>query len=94
MKKMELAKAGLEIIVSVGVGAIVGNAIKATTPSTLKGIGKISVALGSLVLTGIASDLATKYTDDRINEAVETVKGMVKETPDNEEDVEMETEEE
>lgn len=76
MKHLELLKAGVEIIVSVGVGAIVGNAIKATTPSDTKGIAKLVVALGSLVLTGITSDMAAKYTEKKIDDTVETMRNM------------------
>lgn len=77
MKKLELLKAGIEIIISFGVGAIVGNAVTATTPGTIKGLSKLSVKLGSFVLAGIASDMAATYTEKKIDETVETVRQII-----------------
>lgn len=77
MKKLELVKTGVGLVASVGVGAIVGNAIKATTPSDIKTISKLCVAVGSLVLTGILGDMASKYTDDQIDSMAETVRETI-----------------
>lgn len=92
MKKLDILKTGLSLLVSVGVGAVVGNAIKATTPETTKGIGKLLVTLGSLALTGIASDMASRYTETKIDEAADAVREAVTEE-DEEEPIEDETEE-
>lgn len=74
MKKLEAFKAILKIAVSAGVGVIVGNAIKATTPDDMKRLTKLGVSIGSLVLTGIASDMASKYVDEQVDDMVASVK--------------------
>ena len=74
MKKLEMVKAILKIAVSIGVGTIVGNAIKTTTPDDIKQLSKIAVSLGSLALTGIASDMAIKYVDKEVDDMVKAAK--------------------
>lgn len=74
MKKLEIIKTAVSIGASVGVGAIVGNVVKSTTPSDVKKITKLLIGFGSLVLTGLASDMASKYTEDTIDETVAAVK--------------------
>ena len=79
MKRLEILKTGASLIVSVGVGAIVGNVIKTTTPADTKKILKICIDAGGLVLTGLAGDMAGKYTDKTIDDVVDAVKDVVKE---------------
>lgn len=57
------------IVVTVGVAAIVGNAVKFTTPATIGKITKVCVGIGSVVLGGLASDACVKYTEKAIDEA-------------------------
>lgn len=78
MNKLELVKTGIGLVVSVGVGAIVGNAVKATSPSDMKAITKFCVGVGSLVLTGLFGDMAAKYTGDSIDSVVNAVKDNIK----------------
>lgn len=77
MKKLELIKAGIGLVVSVGVGAIVGNVVKATTPADVKTLTKLCIAAGSLVLTGVAGDMASKYTEEQIDSVVDGVKEVI-----------------
>ena len=91
MKKLELLKQGASLVVSVGVGAIVGNAIKGTTPASVGKVMKICIAAGSMVLTGIAADMAGKYTEAKIDEGVEMVKGIIEDEPDSDQAVTEET---
>ena len=79
MKKMEAVKAVAALVVSAGVGFIVSNIVKATTPADTKVIVKICIGIGSFVLAGLVSDAATDYTEKTIDEAVEMVKDAVKE---------------
>lgn len=82
MNKLELVKTGLEIVVSIGVGAIVGNAVVLTTPATTKVITKLCIKVGGLALSGIASDKASEYVRNTIDSTVEKAKGWFqKETP-------------
>ena len=77
VSKIELLKTAAALVVSVGVGAIVGNAVKHTTPSDVKQLAKACIKLGSFVLTGVVGDMAAKYTEDKIDSAVSTVKDLV-----------------
>ena len=67
MKKLEAIKTASQIIVSVGVGAIVGNAVKITTPGNLGLVKKICVGVGSFVLSNMVSEKAIEYVDEKID---------------------------
>ena len=93
MKKeqiIETVKTGVGVVVTVGVGAIVGNLVKSTTPVDTSKIVKACIKVGSLVVTGAVGDLAGKYAEEQIDEAVIFAEGFIK--PDteatDEEDVE------
>lgn len=77
MTKIELVKATGEIIVSLGVSAIVSNAIKATTPENINSIRKICIIAGGVVLSAIASDIAVSYTEKKMNDAIRQFNMMV-----------------
>ena len=77
MKKLELIKTGVSIIVSVGVGAVVSNVIKTTTPDTTGTIKKVCIGIGSFVLSSMITDQATTYTETKIDETVDQMKEMV-----------------
>jgi hypothetical protein len=79
MGKVEMVKTAVGVAVSLGVGAIVENAIKATTPKRIGMITKICTVIGAFVLSGIAGDKAVKYTDEKIDTAVSTLKKMADE---------------
>lgn len=74
MNKLEAIKNIAKVAVSIGVGAVVGNAVKCTTPEDTKGIGKILVALGSLAVANMISDKAADYTEEKIDETVNDIK--------------------
>lgn len=69
MNILPLIKGATGIAASLGAGAVVGNAIKATTPEGLKRSSKILVGIGSVVLSGIAGDMAAKYIEQQIDSA-------------------------
>lgn len=79
MTKIEMIKKVGTLVVSVGVGAIVGNAIKATTPSSINTINKVCIGIGGFVLTSMVCGMATKYTEAQIDETVNEIKKMVAE---------------
>lgn len=84
MEKTEVLKTVKQvvtIVVSVGVGAIVSNAIKHTSPPDMSTIKKLCVGAGGLVLGSMVSDKATEYTDQKIDETAEQMKEMFKEDP-------------
>ena len=87
MKPLEVVKTGIGVVISLGVGAIVGNAIKSTTPVDIKKTTKICITLASFVLTSLAGDMAAKYTEEKIDEAVDMVNEAIKDSdPKDEED--------
>lgn len=77
MTNIDMIKKVGGIVISVGVGAIVGNAIKSTTPSTMNMVTKICVGVGAFILTGMASDGAVKYAEGKFDETINQIKNMV-----------------
>ena len=73
MNKTKILKAATGMIASASAGAVVGNAIKATTPVDIKTSGKVMVAVGAFVLTSMAGDAASKYTADQIDELLKNL---------------------
>lgn len=90
MKKLDLLKAGAEILVSTGVGSIVGNAIKMTTNPEANKFTRISIAIGGFVLSSMISDLATKHVNGIIDDVAEKVAEILR--PEEEKDVVTEIE--
>lgn len=74
MNPIALARTAAGLVVSAGAGAIVSNAIKASTPANAKIIQKISIGIGGFVLSNMIGDMATKYANDNIDTAVNTFK--------------------
>lgn len=58
---------------SVSVGAVVGKLIGVKIPANAKPLTKASLAFGTLILSGIASDMAMKYVETQIKEVVDTI---------------------
>lgn len=56
-------KLGVGIVVTVGAGAIVGNAVRFTTPSGLGVLKRACIGLGSFVLGSVAGDVCVNYTN-------------------------------
>lgn len=73
MKRIELVKTIGGIIVSVGVGAIVGNVINHTTPNNIGIFKKVCIAIGSLILTSMVGDKAVQYTEEKVTNAVKSI---------------------
>ena len=88
MKKLDILKSVITLVASVGVGAVVTNAVKSTTPADLKVLNRIAVVIGSAAVSYVASDGAAKYFGsyvDEVTEMVKNVKDGLNETPKNEE---------
>lgn len=73
MNKVEIVKAISEVVVSFGVGSLVGNAIKLTTDPEAGKFKKFAIGIGGFVLSNMISDSASKYTGDRIDQAAASV---------------------
>ena len=77
MSKIEVFKAGTKFVVSVGVGAIISNAVAFTTPVIAVGVlKKAAIGVGSFVLSSMVSDKATEYTDEKIDEFLDEIKKL------------------
>lgn len=75
---IQLLKAGAQLIVSVGTGSIVGNAIKATTPAHMSLIKKTCVSVGGLVISSMIADKASDYAGQQIDDAMDSIFGIIK----------------
>lgn len=68
MNKIAIVKSVAGVITSLGAGAVVGNAIKATTPENLKTANAVLVGVGSFVIGGMVADAASNYVKKGIDE--------------------------
>lgn len=55
-------------VASASVGAVVGNLIAIKTPSDIKPITKLSIGLGTFILSGVLSDMAMTYVETQITD--------------------------
>lgn len=76
MNILGITKTVSDVVVSAGVGAIVGNAIKASTPIDTKIVSKISIGVGSLVLSSMVGTQAANYTAEQIDSTVVQLKAL------------------
>jgi hypothetical protein len=78
MNKLDFLKGGVELLTSIGVGSIVGNAIKMTTDPNAGRLKKIAIGFGGFVLSSMTSELATKYTNEKIDDIAEKIQTIIK----------------
>ena len=93
MNKIDMLKKGAQIVTTIGVGILISNAVKATTPDGVRRITKLCIEVGVFAISGAIAKAACKYTDKSIDELVDLVKGMVKEDTEEEYETDEETEE-
>ena len=67
MNWLAIGKGALGVVTSLGVNNIVGNIVKATTPAGLNTFNKITIAVGSFVLSGMIADKVVKYLNEEID---------------------------
>lgn len=72
-----IVKGVAELAVSAGVGVVVGNLVKATTPFDSGRIHKITVAVGGYALGGVLGDLSAKYISSQIDGYAERVSEII-----------------
>ena len=78
MNRLDFVKTGLSMLVSVGAGIIVGNAIKHTTPTNMKFLIKLCIGAASVVLTSVSGDIAGKYTEEKFDDAVKSIQDLIR----------------
>lgn len=74
MKKLEMLKSAVTLAASVGVGAVVTHAVKATTPAELRIANRIAVVIGTTAVSYAASDQASTYFGNYLDEWAEMIK--------------------
>lgn len=74
INKLAIVKGASSLIVSVGVGAVLGNAIQATTPINASTVNTVLTAVGKFALSGILADASTKYVNNMIDDAALALK--------------------
>ena len=90
MKKLDLIKAGAEILVSAGMGSIVGNAIRQTTSPEANRFTRIAIGFGGFVLTSMVSELATRHVNGIIDDVSQKVIEILRSDDEKDADVEPE----
>lgn len=74
MDAINLIKTTAGLVTGLGVGTVVGNLIKSTTPANVKILNKILVGVGGFVIGGALSEIASNAVEQRIDEGVEALK--------------------
>lgn len=80
-KKLNMVLGGVELLVAIGVSAIVGSALGIVKPAKLGAIKKIAVGVGGVAISGMAVDGVTNYVDKSFREAVDQIKEKFKKKP-------------
>lgn len=62
------------LVAASGAGAVVGNAVKASTPANLKTINKVLIGVGGFVLSSMVADQASKHVKTVITDNVDAIK--------------------
>ena len=80
MTKLEMVKAGAQIVVSIGVGVVVGNVVKLSSPAGRNVLKNICVGAAGLVLSDMISDQACSHVETNIDDVANQLKEAVRET--------------
>jgi prefoldin subunit 5 len=73
MNALSIFKTVAELAIATGVSSIVSNASKAAVPENARLIKKISIGIGTFVLSNMVADQAVKYTQDKIDKGLEEI---------------------
>jgi len=71
----------VKFVASIGVGAVIKNAIEKSTPENTSTVNKLSVWVGTTVICGVVNDLAGKYVENEINGVLDMFGLQIKEEP-------------
>lgn len=70
MNIVPIVKAVTGLATSIGAGAVVGNAIKATTPIVLSRTQKVIVGIGGVTVSAAVASFTADYVENSIDEVV------------------------
>lgn len=76
MNPITISKSVVDAVVGIGVGAVVGNAIKMSTPADVKLPTKICITVGGFVLSGLVAHHASKHATEQIDITLEQIKEL------------------
>lgn len=76
MNPIVITKYALQFAVTSGVGTVVGNAVKNSTPEDVSRLTKISIRIGSIALASYAGALVAKHVEDEVDKAIESFRSM------------------
>lgn len=82
MNTLNVVKGVAGFAASLGASAVIGNAIKATTPETLSTINKVGVVIGGVVVSGMVGTAASNFVRSEIDEAVDSFRQNMYDIPD------------
>lgn len=75
-----LIRLGVEAVTSIGVGKVIGNVVKATTPQNITRAEKLLVGVGSAVIGMTVGNITGDYVEKKIATAVKVVNKMNEES--------------
>jgi hypothetical protein len=71
MNPLAIAKTATGLVVSMGAGAVISNAIKASIPANSKVIQKVTIGIGGFVLSSMVGEMATQYVNKNIDAGIQ-----------------------
>lgn len=71
-----LIKNAVSIVATAGVGTVVENIIKKTTPENVSRLNKVCIKIGSFVIGAMVSDQVEKYLDPKIDTVMNCCKAL------------------
>lgn len=86
MTKLEMVEAGAQIVVSIGVGVVVGNVVKINSPAGRNVLKNLCVGAAGLVLSDMISDQACNHVETKIDAVADQLKKAVMEAANSEEE--------
>lgn len=81
MNWLTIGKTILGGVASIGINNIVGNIVRATTPANLNTLNKVSIQVGTFVLSSVVSAQAIRHMNSEIDGFIEAVHPAKKEAP-------------
>jgi len=76
-EKAKLAISGVELLIGIGVSALVGGTLAIVKPSKAGPIKKIGMGLAGVAISSMASDKVIEYVDNKIHETIAQVKDFI-----------------
>lgn len=76
MDGITITKVIVKVVVTSGVGTIIGNAVRATTPADISKLDTVGVLVGSFFLGGLVAEKTAVYSDTVIDGVVDLYRSI------------------